>query len=151
MLTGAICAILSVAAPLLCANQLERMEGEWRVVKVVLPNEDITDEFKEERYVLRSGSFTPGKGSKYFYGELHLRAMTLNGQVDLESPNISRPNRSSRQLAIYELTDDSFKLCVSLKSVGAQEDGSVVPPENVKRPTRFGEPGSYRLEFKRVK
>ncbi|MDY3559186.1 hypothetical protein R5W23_006389, partial [Gemmata sp. JC673] len=107
-------------------------------------------EFKGMRYVLRAGVFTVREGAAAV-GEMRLVSMTLGGRVDLESPDLSKPGAPVRPLAIYTVSGNSLKMCVSLQPVGVSGDGPAVKPEGVKRPTRFGEPNSYVVEFKKIK
>ncbi|WP_162670544.1 hypothetical protein [Gemmata massiliana] len=150
MLVVTAYAILSAVTSLPCEQRLKQLEGEWVASKVVLRGEDITDEFKRMKWVLRSGVFTVRIGADTI-GESRFVSMTLGGRVDLEYSDIYKPGTTSRQFAIYTISANSFKMCASVQPADVQTNGSVVKPEDLKRPTRFGERNTYVIEYKKVK
>ena len=135
--------ILAAVVLVSCVNaadpkrELELMQGTWVIVSAEMGGEKV-EGFKDAKLIIDKDSYAVTVGGQKDKGVLNLdpsqspRAMDIVGREG--------PNKGKTFPAIYELRDESMKICYAL-------DGT-------KRPTEFSSKGDKKLflvHYKRQK
>lgn len=109
LLLGVICLAFSALKYQKAEEDLKMIEGNWIPITAELGGQKLPDEtLKDTRLILADGRYTVQND----HGEYKLAPSEKPKAMDITGKD--GPNQGKTFLAIYELTDDTLKICYDL-------------------------------------